>query len=116
MNEKLSSVLTFASGIAVGAFTNVFTGLAPDYLAIRITAAVAFLAAGVLLYWSATQAEQAITYARRVSVGAGDLDSQFRDRFGTKGLLSVASGLICGVVAVVALIFAVWLKSQGCQP
>src|SRR5262245_23713671 len=114
MYSRLPAILNFTAGIAIGAFTNVFTGLQREHLAWRIAATIAFLVAGALLFIAALAADSALDHARRLSRGTSDLDQQFRNEFGKKGWISVSVGAAFIVVAVILLLIGT-LQGTGPQ-
>jgi hypothetical protein len=111
MYARLPAILTFTAGIAIGAFTNIFTGLEREQLAWRVVAMGAFLVSGVLLFASAVRAESALSRARLISQGATDLDKQFRHEFGKKGWVFVVLGAAAGVAAVALLVMATLVRT-----
>jgi len=116
MYARLPTILTLTAGIAIGAFTNIFTGLEREQLAWRIGAMAAFLISGVLLFASAVRAESALSRARLLSEGAADLDKQFRHDFGKKGWATVGLAAAAGVAAVAFLMLATLLQNTPPQP
>lgn len=115
MYSKLPATLNFTAGIAIGAFTNVFTGLQREQLAWRIAAMIAFLTAGALLFVAALVADSALDQARRLSKGTGDLGKQFRNEFGNRGWILVSVGAASILVAVILLLIGTVLQSTGPQ-
>lgn len=116
MYPRLPTILTLTAGIAIGAFTNVFTGLEREQLVWRIGAMAAFLVSGVLLLAAALRAESALSRARLLSEAAADLDEQFRHEFGRRGWAWVGLGAAAGVAAVALLMMGTVLQTTNPQP